>query len=463
MQNMIEINIKYGRNGESLALQLSSECTIEEIKRRVVSQINRVRKTEASLNPEDIAIIFAGKELNDSLQIKHCDLGNNSVIHAVKIKHKSSTKDANASTTLSEAVVNLSFVDEKSDLKIGRKTNDNHLLTSAERKSFFFVYCSCCKNIDSGKLRVRCAKCKEDTLTVDKDPTCWEDVLTAGKINGTCHNGFCDGSVAEFYFKCASKNHPPLESNTSVVVLYLIRYNNREVTCLACADVNDIVVVFPCSHKHVICINCFKIYCLSKLNDRQFIIDSNIGYTLSCAVGCENSLIKETHHFRIMGEEAYKKYQRFAAEECLLQSDGVICPQPNCGAGIFVEFDDDIDPDLCNRVVCSACNYVFCRTCMQGYHIGNCESNEILSLDITSPSFSQTIDSKSANNSKWENELSLKTIKGTTKPCPKCRTPVERDGGCMHMRCTRSGCGFNWCWICQSEWTRNCMADHWFN
>ena len=36
-------------------------------------------------------------------------------------------------------------------------------------------------------------------------------------------------------------------------------------------------------------------------------------------------------------------------------------------------------------------------------------------------------------------------------------------GGCMHMVCTRPQCGFDWCWICQTEWTRECMGSHWFS
>ena len=41
----------------------------------------------------------------------------------------------------------------------------------------------------------------------------------------------------------------------------------------------------------------------------------------------------------------YARYQRFGAEECLLQAGGVLCPQPGCGAGILPDFE-------CRRVVC---------------------------------------------------------------------------------------------------------------
>lgn len=33
----------------------------------------------------------------------------------------------------------------------------------------------------------------------------------------------------------------------------------------------------------------------------------------------------------------YERYQHYAAEECLLQMGGVLCPAPGCGAGLFLE------------------------------------------------------------------------------------------------------------------------------
>jgi hypothetical protein len=31
-------------------------------------------------------------------------------------------------------------------------------------------------------------------------------------------------------------------------------------------------------------------------------------------------------------------------------------------------------------------------------------------------------------------------------PCPKCKVPTERNGGCMHMTCSK--CRYHWCWYC---------------
>jgi hypothetical protein len=38
------------------------------------------------------------------------------------------------------------------------------------------------------------------------------------------------------------------------------------------------------------------------------------------------------------------------------------------------------------------------------------------------------------------------TMAQSTKPCPQCHAPVERAGGCNHIKCLR--CGDSFCWIC---------------
>ena len=37
-----------------------------------------------------------------------------------------------------------------------------------------------------------------------------------------------------------------------------------------------------------------------------------------------------------------------------------------------------------------------------------------------------------------------------TKPCIKCKTPIEKDEGCNHMRC--QSCDTHFCWVCMQPW-----------
>lgn len=238
------------------------------------------------------------------------------------------------------------------DLQLSEEERHNIASTNVERsKAHFFVHCPECKKLCRGKLRVRCNICKGGAFTVHRDPSCWEDVLGSRRIHGHCEskevacvsNEDNDLPFAEFYFKCAE--HPSGGEKDYAAPLNLIKTNLKNVPCLACGDVNDPVLVFPCASGHVSCLECFQLYCDSRLQDRQFLPHPDIGYTLPCPVGCENSFIEEVHHFKLLSKEQYERYQRFATEEFVLQAGGVLCPQPNCGMGIIVDED-------CTRVHC---------------------------------------------------------------------------------------------------------------
>ncbi|KAG8506004.1 E3 ubiquitin-protein ligase parkin [Galemys pyrenaicus] len=85
---------------------------------------------------------------------------------------------------------------------------------------------------------------------------------------------------------------------------------------------------------------------------------------------------------------------------------------------------------------------------------------EVMVVEVTVVAY--RVDEKAAEQARWE-EASKETIRNITKPCPRCRVPVEKNGGCMHMKCPQPQCGLEWCWSCGCEWNRACMGDHWFD
>ena len=155
----------------------------------------------------------------------------------------------------------------------------------------------------------------------------------------------------------------------------------------------------------------------------------------------------------------YEKYQRFAAEEFVLQSGGALCPQPNCGAGIMPKeenialSEENISPE--RKIVCSECRYVFCRNCLHGYHLGECDESEAYpvtkyDVDGKSNANASTIlaNQNLISRARWisEDEIGISeqndnlgatsswvAIRVTTKPCPKvnlvekfCRFPCNK-------------------------------------
>ena len=133
-------------------------------------------------------------------------------------------------------------------------------------------------------------------------------------------------------------------------------------------------MVFNCEDQHVICLSCFEIFVKSRLSERQFLVDDKLGYTLNCPVGCDDSLITEPKHFLaiLSDREDYDRYQRFAAEEFLLKSGGCYCPYPNCSTPIL---PDNVEE---RKIKCPQCNFVFCKQCSNGFHIGECVQDVVM-------------------------------------------------------------------------------------
>ncbi|XP_006819221.1 LOW QUALITY PROTEIN: E3 ubiquitin-protein ligase parkin-like [Saccoglossus kowalevskii] len=423
--------------GDCLNVDVSDTWTIRKLKTEINKQVKEDTTSAPDPNRSDdhdgaavwpnLRLVLSGRELHDEFTIQECNLRQHSIIHAI-----------------------ITVKNDKGIEKPSRKSYTSLESSISDHRPHFYVFCKMCADVRLGKLRVCCQQCQAATFIVEQDPTCWDDVLRPMRIHGTCQSDGCHGNTAEFYFKCASHKTSLMER---AAVLYLIKTNTQHVSCITCTDTSDPVLIFPCQQSHAICIPCFTSYSSTKLNERQFIQTPQYGYTIGCVAGCENSFIQEIHHFRLMGQQQYEKYHRFATEECLLQSGDVLCPNAGCGEGLSI-------PDMqIRKIHCKTCKFLFCRHCLLEYHSGECYQQ------LENPSGGATagdlIDPVQAERARWEREA-RETIRKTTKPCPKCKVPVERNSGCMHMACPRPNCNFEWCWICQKEWNLNCTADHWF-
>ncbi|XP_030012055.1 E3 ubiquitin-protein ligase parkin isoform X3 [Sphaeramia orbicularis] len=455
--------------GPGVAVELQEEASVAELKEVVGSQ--------QGVRPDQLRVLFAGRELQSSATLQGCDLPEQSTVHVVL--PSSDSASSSSRLLLLQERLDRGAEQEQSSLTRLDLSSSRLLSTSSglavilegggateeatprlqaqasghrgeQTHSSFFVYCKSCRSIRAGKLRVRCRRCKQTTLTLSRGPSCWDDVLLPGRIHGVCQSDGCHGNEAEFYMKCAS--HPTADDDLSVA-LDLVMTNTRNVPCIACTDVMDVVVVFQCPERHVICLDCFRRYCQTRLNERQFVHDAVVGYSLPCPAGCEDSLIKELHHFRILGDEQYGRYLQYAAEECLLMIGGVMCPSPGCGAGL-------LPPDDNRRVECdlqAGCGFVFCRDCREEYHEGACLTIQAPPTGGTTQGF--VVDRGASLRGRWDH-ASLLLIQNSTKRCPQCSAPVEKDGGCMHMHCPV--CRAQWCWLCGIPWNRDCMGNHWF-
>ncbi|XP_072121853.1 E3 ubiquitin-protein ligase parkin isoform X7 [Mobula birostris] len=283
-------------SGHGFPVEISPNASILQLKEEVAKR--------RDVPIDQLCVIFVGKELRNDLTLQNCNLMEQSTIHVVQCTSQLAqqpmcdTFSANPMGRSGRETVNLSKFGFSTPMVQRLSTDHTVILGHSGQGSNsqsensgsscyhrFYVYCkTVCKAVQPGKLRVRCNTCKQGTLTLAMDPTCWEDVLEQNRMTGICQAKDCNGTVAEFYFKCGK--HPTSESDTSVI-LNLITPNRQNVPCITCTDTVDPVLVFPCEEQHVICLDCFYLYCVTRLNDRRFIHDPELGYSLPCVTSAD--------------------------------------------------------------------------------------------------------------------------------------------------------------------------------
>ena len=391
------ILVRVGR-GRTVDLHLVPGWTVRDVKVRLAERLG------GDSEPGQLRIIFAGRELDDEINVDSCDLGNQSVLHAVEVitpAHPPAFQPRTA--PLSQTLVDLQLTEEE------RQKSEEASL------AMFYSWCDEEDTLAPAKLRLRCGECGGGAVILRQDPASWEDVLCPRRLVAHCETQCQRDAWADFYFRCGHARHAASGSDGhNTLALDLLRGNIRHVPCLACTDTCQVVLVFPTCH-HVLCSHCWVDYSRSKLNDRQFVLHPDLGYTLPCPLSCENSHVTRPVHFKMLTSHHYQRYLRFGAEELVLQSGGLLCPQPGCGAGIQLE----TGPDLCNRVACAECGYVFCRDCGQGAHLGPC----LAGCDDPQEAGQQPGHMAGmAARARWSGaDPSSVTIRASTKPCPGCR------------------------------------------
>lgn len=123
-------------------------------------------------------------------------------------------------------------------------------------------------------------------------------------------------------------------------------------------------------------------------------------------------------------------------QEWLLGQKGVKhCTTPNCSFSFINEKTDQF------TMKCAQCAAEYCAQCLFP-HAWNVSCTEAALAS----------DKNAAEKASEQWELS------NTKPCPKCKAKIEKNGGCKHMKC--GTCKFDFCWNCLQEWRPETHFDY---
>ncbi|XVF57754.1 hypothetical protein PTKIN_Ptkin07bG0007600 [Pterospermum kingtungense] len=207
--------------------------------------------------------------------------------------------------------------------------------------------------------------------------------------------------------------------------------DNGDIVCGICFEPysRDGVKSTPhCGHPY--CNDCWRCYI------KTAIADGTGSLLLKCPEPSCGSAVGEDMVGAFATEDEKKKYIGYFVMSFIEENKMIKwCPGPGCEYAInFVGDGNESE----NFNVSCLCSHSFCWNCTQEPH---------------SPVDCETVMKwMSKNHSEAEN---MNYILVFTKPCPKCKRPIEKSMGCNAMTC-RPPCYFQFCWLCLQG-----LRNHW--
>ncbi|GIX72467.1 ankyrin repeat and IBR domain-containing protein 1 [Caerostris extrusa] len=228
----------------------------------------------------------------------------------------------------------------------------------------------------------------------------------------------------------------------------------EEVMCEICTEniiATDTVQV-PCTH--LFCKECWNVYLTAKIVDGE--TTNILCPTYNCSYVVPIDVIE-----KLVSEDMVKRYFQFDIKAFVESNPSMKwCPSPGCARAVkvpemektsdeIIALSFSVPPSLSHSVDCGNGHY-FCWECLGEAHAPcGCEKwrewhskiAEIKPQELKH-TYSET---EQAENSLW--------MVTNSKPCPNCKSPIQRNEGCNHMKCIK--CKYEFCWVCLESWKKH--------
>uniref|UniRef100_A0A1J3EQQ1 RBR-type E3 ubiquitin transferase n=2 Tax=Noccaea caerulescens TaxID=107243 RepID=A0A1J3EQQ1_NOCCA len=203
----------------------------------------------------------------------------------------------------------------------------------------------------------------------------------------------------------------------------------RKVKCGICFDLYrpKEIVSIVCGHSF--CSACWTGYMRTSINDGPGCLMLKCPQP-SCPVAVGGDMVE-----KLACKEDKDKYERYFLRSYVEASKKMKwCPAPGCEHAI--EFSAAGSGSYNYDVTC-LCLHTFCWKCTEDAH-----------SPVDCDTVAQWIlkNSAESENTMW--------ILANSKACPKCKRPIEKNHGCMHMTCS-APCRFEFCWLCLNDWKQH--------
>eukprot|EP00743_Colponemidia_sp_Colp-15_P003738 GILK01004033.1.p1 GENE.GILK01004033.1~~GILK01004033.1.p1 ORF type:complete len:689 (+),score=140.78 GILK01004033.1:43-2067(+) len=189
--------------------------------------------------------------------------------------------------------------------------------------------------------------------------------------------------------------------------------------CPICSDdvTAETVLALPCNHQF--CRSCWREHVRVMVSDGK-------SDGIECMAHKCKQIVPLDIVQQLLEPAVYKKYLDYLAGSFVSTHPfWRWCPQPSCSHALR--------SDGSQVVLHCVCGFKSCFHCAKESHV-----------PATCYQMTQW-EAKNKDESETYNWLKL-----NTQDCPKCKTAIEKNGGCNHMTCIK--CRHEFCWICNGDW-----------
>ncbi|KAJ6690985.1 RBR-TYPE E3 UBIQUITIN TRANSFERASE [Salix koriyanagi] len=234
------------------------------------------------------------------------------------------------------------------------------------------------------------------------------------------HNNWSIGKVHDAWFS----DEDAVRISVGLLDKQVQFSNARELTCAICFESFPRNKIFSASCGHPFCNTCWSGYISTTINDGPGCL------VLRCPDPSCQAAVGQDMINLLAPDEDKEKYSRYLLRSYVEGNRKTKwCPAPGC------EYAVDFAAGGGSFDVSCLCSHSFCWNCVEEAHRPvDCGTVEKWILK----------NSAESENMNW--------ILANSKPCPKCKRPIEKNQGCMHMTCTPP-CKFEFCWLCLGAWT----------
>ncbi|XP_010912800.1 probable E3 ubiquitin-protein ligase ARI8 isoform X2 [Elaeis guineensis] len=200
--------------------------------------------------------------------------------------------------------------------------------------------------------------------------------------------------------------------------------NARELSCGICFENYPHNNMSAAACGHHFCGSCWRGYIGTSISDGPGCL------TLRCPDPSCSAAVGQDMINVLATDEDKEKYSRYLLRSYIEDNRKTKwCPAPGCDFAVeFVIGSGNYD-------VCCNCSYNFCWNCTEEAH---------RPVDCGTVAKWILKNSAESENMNW--------ILANSKPCPKCKRPIEKNQGCMHITCTPP-CKYEFCWLCLGAWS----------